>query len=619
MRRLFVDTNVDASVFLVVENKTRISELKGKSHLTEFDAKIQMLHHRNILDVFINILDVFLAEEICKKLLRTDPRLKDIEVRTIKTIFDSSNPRRDKDNCFAVPDEYTLDDIAESQAVKLYAECSRVKGVKRKHKDDCTPGFKLGGVEGDQNPDRLMSAEPSSPAKKQQDKNASLGAPQEKKLNGHEARRDKGKRKNTVYLGSAIVNTKHGNDKNFEKVRVADEALSEGDLEDPQSETQRLKNAKNRKRKKKRLSEKAMNAVDGDEVTIRMAPAELAIVSPHVAAALGASEDAVLAPVAEVGMLKSSKKEKNKKKKEKKRLRDERMKQQREVKAAADGGLGANAAADAGTVIPVPASDNKKNALDNIQTLKGAENTEEKDLGGEMGTQAASHVPATLPSPTPDEPADSEDAPGTNEPTSDAPSNDKSVSSDKKATSTSSDSGATSSGGGGAKSDAASGDNSAEQDEGGAVLSDLQPSGRFDNSEGMLTHLLRSIGNTKDTKSNVDELKAKVKNIAGEADAAAKAASTYQWQKSHIHYKSNALIKLCRVMVRDAINLDREARGESAFTTATAIYRDAGNRPDWWPLENFTGSAFEKKEDAVLVYNASRKVLAAVHSIHLDA
>jgi hypothetical protein len=93
-------------------------------------------------------------------------------------------------------------------------------------------------------------------------------------------------------------------------------------------------------------------------------------------------------------------------------------------------------------------------------------------------------------------------------------------------------------------------------------------------------------------------------------------SKTYQWQKPFSSFPRESLLKLCRMMVRDAVNQERKAKGlEEAH--AAKLYKDE-NRPDWWPLHNFSASSFDKKKDAVAVYNATRKVLSAIYRVDLQ-
>ena len=92
---------------------------------------------------------------------------------------------------------------------------------------------------------------------------------------------------------------------------------------------------------------------------------------------------------------------------------------------------------------------------------------------------------------------------------------------------------------------------------------------------------------------------------------------SFQWQKSHTHYSGEALSKLCRIMVREAINAERSELGLAPFTTSQKLY-DSENRPDWWPLENFSSAEFKKKGSAIKIYDAARKVLSVVHGVQLQ-
>ena len=150
-----------------------------------------------------------------------------------------------------------------------------------------------------------------------------------------------------------------------------------------------------------------------------------------------------------------------------------------------------------------------------------------------------------------------------------------------------------------------------------------QPSGKFDGADGgVLSQLLQSATNDdeKSKKVNVEELKKKAvkdKEAKEQKERDDAVPETFQWQKSHKNFNADSLVKLCRTMVRTIVNHEREAKGLKAVPVSK-LYKDQENRPDWWPLGDFTSGSFEKKGDAITVYNAARKVLSAIYDVTLD-
>ena len=143
--------------------------------------------------------------------------------------------------------------------------------------------------------------------------------------------------------------------------------------------------------------------------------------------------------------------------------------------------------------------------------------------------------------------------------------------------------------------------------------SKLVPSKRFEGQGNVLRQLLNKA--SQGGAVNLDAVRAEAEADHAKETAAAAANINYQWQKGHENYRADALVKLCRMMVRDAINAERKDQGLPELTAAK-IYKDG--MPDWWPLADFAAGAFEKKDNAIKVYNAARDVLAAIHGVQLE-
>lgn len=97
------------------------------------------------------------------------------------------------------------------------------------------------------------------------------------------------------------------------------------------------------------------------------------------------------------------------------------------------------------------------------------------------------------------------------------------------------------------------------------------------------------------------------------------AGNVYQWQQGHEKFTRDALVKLCRMMVRECVNHERNAKGEPDLPLNTAAMYRSENKPDWWPFQDWCAKSFANKDQAVQVYNAARKVLAAIHDVNLEA
>jgi hypothetical protein len=171
-------------------------------------------------------------------------------------------------------------------------------------------------------------------------------------------------------------------------------------------------------------------------------------------------------------------------------------------------------------------------------------------------------------------------------------------------------------------------DDDDDEDEDGQRGQPNKPSGKFaEAGTGLLNSLLRRVAAKKNNAgdgASPDVEEEEEGNEGGREGAAANhvkasklASGGYQWQKSHINYNQKALVKLTRLLVKDAINVDRTAKGLEELSAGNQLYKST-NRPDWWPLEEFGGMAFKKKDDAIKVYNAARKVMAAVRGVELD-
>eukprot|EP00889_Picochlorum_renovo_P002448 jgi/Picre1/29478/NNA_004865.t1 len=109
--RVFVDTNVDASILLIENLGTTIGNLKKR------------------VDELIRVnYDV--------------PENGGVEnkntLERINCLFDAVSPSRERGNCFTVPDEYTVGDIAQSDILKLFAEYA-VPVVRQKQNPYVTP------------------------------------------------------------------------------------------------------------------------------------------------------------------------------------------------------------------------------------------------------------------------------------------------------------------------------------------------------------------------------------------------------------------------------------------------------------------------------------------------
>lgn len=171
----------------------------------------------------------------------------------------------------------------------------------------------------------------------------------------------------------------------------------------------------------------------------------------------------------------------------------------------------------------------------------------------------------------------------------------------------------------GSKSKAKSDDEDTESDEeeGGIREQLTQPSGRFgDGTNAALLPYLLGKAATGATARVEDAAAVPAAGAKAKAGAGAGGA-VYQWIRPHEKYTLEALSKLCREMVREAVNADRQEQGMKAVA-AQFLYRDASNRPDWWPLAEWASGTLKKKDNAVKVYDAARKVLAAVHGVALE-
>ena len=60
-------------------------------------------------------------------------------VERINCLFDSASPSRQRENCFSVPNEYTIGDISGSDVVRVFAEFSAPLGTKQQQGPFSTP------------------------------------------------------------------------------------------------------------------------------------------------------------------------------------------------------------------------------------------------------------------------------------------------------------------------------------------------------------------------------------------------------------------------------------------------------------------------------------------------
>uniref|UniRef100_A0A1D1ZVG8 Uncharacterized protein n=1 Tax=Auxenochlorella protothecoides TaxID=3075 RepID=A0A1D1ZVG8_AUXPR len=99
-------------------------------------------------------------------------------------------------------------------------------------------------------------------------------------------------------------------------------------------------------------------------------------------------------------------------------------------------------------------------------------------------------------------------------------------------------------------------------------------------------------------------------------DAAAAGPKSFQWQKPSSQFKGAELQKLTKIMIREVIDHDRQARGLKK--AGAALYRD-NKKPQWWPLEEWNATVVESRREACArVYNAARQILATIHDVPLE-
>lgn len=635
-------------------------------------------------------------------------------MQRLKVIFDPSNPRRDKDNCFTVPSGYTLREVADGAAVKLFAECLRGKGVKRKRDQVAQPAAPtqppataaaVGVAMGTKQPSpQAVSAEPS-PAKKKQKKakNSKGKTPPGQKQTaaaspqaGSAAAPKLSKRaKRAAAAAAAASPAGKGQEKFASPAAIGVPAAGEG-----------AKKSKKQKQPQEHVPQGNVIVVESVVAALNVAVQQQQgvktkgtdstgaptpdLAPPGTISNGGGDAAAAEGPPAETKSKKKRKKrKKNKKKTDQKSSTDSEMEgpvksddKEGAVPAEHDGE--AEAKAEAKDKAEVEPESKKGKVTAGAVEVEAAPPKEDVGVIAALagGTQAASHVP-----PTQSEDAASSDgeeeegaaaataaaAPGlklklsldpkaafkqprttleqeekeeedasaaalaataegeqeekaeekSRMSTPSVPPSAESATDSESESSTSSESESSESEESSKEDDSSAGQEKTDATGAEAPATQMltQPSGRFDGSdEGLLSQLLRSAARKGEgATANAEELEAAAREEREAAEAAAggtQRGEEYQWQKGVECYKTSALVRLCRVMVREAINADRAAKGEKELS-ATQIYKNAENTPDWWPLGKFAASAFEKKDEAMKVYNAARKVLAAVHGVNL--
>jgi len=498
------------------------------------------------------------AEEIEKRLRQSQPELGSIEVQHVMAVFDSTSNRRDKDNCFTVPDDYLLGSVVNEPAAKLFAVCKR-SGGGTKRKLDAAVGHSTNPIFITRQPSNTIN---TADKIKKAKKSSSHGVPGH---NGEERKHSKSKKTPKRVPSKSVLKSTHQGDYTLLAIKSTPAAQKGPDaaeslpsnLDEPSTKKKKHRGGRQRREEKKKArrasNQQAPNkSKDGTEGGEEEHHGE-----PQVPLPPSQLEEMDHLP-------------------QNRPIGDESEKERPQKSHKAN-----KVEIDSQVVAPLRC--NEENAAEQEEVDRRVEGPGAQQDGSIVPT-----VPNTKPSQNGEEDESSGDEESSEEENED--------------------------------------DTEEEEEEEEEQLTDNgdlhtslapQPSGKFDNAETQtLNRLLRSVAEkeTGVTKGNKQDEEAHAeKQGSGEQEK----KNPFQWQKAHEKYRVDALIKLCRVMVRDAVNADRQSRGLEALTAAK-IYKDPENRPDWWPLAEFSANSFEKKDSAIKVYNAARTMLAVVHGVQLE-
>ena len=547
----------------------------------------------------------------------------------INCLFDAVSPSRERGNCFTVPDEYTVGDIAKSDTLKLFAEYA-VPVVRQKQNPYVTPvrkGRKSGGVQKKGTGGAAaagVSKKKAEVAVKKNEKvevavkknKTEVVVPQngsakivaantlknQKKKERRKRKRDSVKNdmaaKVTVEESSSSESTSSSSSSSEEEENGTGPQVGEGSKAVKVPVVTKKKSAEPVKKQIK-VDVKEGVAEKKEKKTAQQK-------SGPTAANEKKAEQPVTAPAAaatESKMVESPKKVK-------KAVESPKKKKKQTEKAAVE----ELAKAPPAPVVkqsekkteaaPAPSSPSSSDtSSSSSSSSKSSSSSEENDKGTEIVIDKVE--PPAVASPKKQEPSPQKapaPAPSSSSDESSSSSDDSSSSSDDSSSSSSAD-----------------GSSSSSDEEVPAT----QPSGKFDGADGgVLTQLLQSAskGDAASKMVNIDDLKKnaeKQREESAQREAQNAPQQSFQWQKPHTVFKADPLVKLCRIMVTDAVNHERKAKGLQEVPP-TKLYRDKENKPDWWPFAHFTAGSFDKKKDAIVVYDIARKVLAAIYKVDLE-